>query len=74
MTSEKELEELLVRFENFQCQETFHDTSIYLVYMQAFNYYVATHENVQHDKAVSFANFVAGYLRAGIDSKQADFL
>jgi hypothetical protein len=35
--------------------------------VRSFDYYVATHENAQHDKGVSFANFVAGYLRAKID-------
>lgn len=63
MVSEEKLEELLTLFENFQCQETFHDTDIHVAYLRAFDYYVATHERVQHDKGVSFANFVAGYLK-----------
>jgi hypothetical protein len=67
--TEKELEDLLTRFENFQCQETFHDTDTYIFYLRAFDYYVSTHENVQHDKGVSFANFVAGYLIAKSDGK-----
>jgi hypothetical protein len=67
MMPEGELEELLERFENFQSQETFHDATIYAVFLRAFDYYAATHEKVQQDKAVSFANFVAGYLRAKLD-------
>jgi hypothetical protein len=73
-SSEEELEKLLTRFENFQCQETFHDTDIYVNYLHAFDYYVATHEKVQHDKGVSFANFVAGYLKAKFDAEQGILL
>lgn len=72
--AKEEIEELLTRFENFQSQETFHDADIHSVYLRAFDYYVATHERVQHDKGVSFANFVAGYLRAKLDAKQGILL
>jgi hypothetical protein len=75
MTPEEEkFEKLLEEFEDFQCQETSHDADIYTVYLRAFDYYVTTHEKVQHDKGVSFANFVAGYLKAKIDAKQGDLL
>lgn len=74
MISEEELEELLIRFENFQSQETFNDADIHIVYLRAFDYYVAAHEKVQHDKGVSFANFVAGYLKAKLDAKQGNIL
>lgn len=74
MTSEKKLEELLARFEDFQCQETYHDADIYAVYLRAFDYYVVTHERAQHDKGVSFAHFVAGYLKAKFDMKQGGLL
>jgi hypothetical protein len=71
---EKELEELLTRFENFQHQETFLDADIHTIYLRAFDYYIATHEKGQHDKGISFANFVAGYLRAKIDGEQSNLL
>jgi hypothetical protein len=71
---EEELEEFLKRFESFQCQETFHDSGIHTVYLRAFDYYVATHEKVQHDKGVSFANFVAGYLKAKLDAEHNNLL
>jgi hypothetical protein len=69
MVGETELEELLMKFENFQCLETFRDVDIYTVYLRSFDYYVDTHEKVQHDKGISFANFVAGYLKAKLDAK-----
>jgi hypothetical protein len=74
MTSEEYLEELLIRFENFRCLETSCDEVIYTVYLRAFDYYVATHEKVQQDKAVSFASFVAGYLKAKSDVEQGVLL
>jgi hypothetical protein len=74
MTSEKEIEELLTKFENFQSQETFHDADIYSLYLRAFDYYIATHERVQQDKGVSFANFAAGYLRAKFDAEHNNLL
>lgn len=70
MITEVEIEDLLTRFENFQCQETFHDKDIYEVYLRSFNYYVATHERGQYDKGLSFANFVVGYLKAKLDFDQ----
>jgi hypothetical protein len=69
MISEEELEKFLTRFEDFQCQETLHDADVYTVYLQSFDYYVSTHEKAQHDKGVSFANFVVGYLKAKLDAK-----
>jgi hypothetical protein len=74
ISSEEKLEELLTRFENFQCQKTFRDTDIYVVYLRAFDYYTATHERAQHDKGVSFANFAAGYLKAKFDAEQGELL
>jgi hypothetical protein len=74
MIAEEKFEELLTRFDNFQYQRTFHDEDIHIVYLQAFDYYVATHEKVQHDKGVSFANFVAGYLKAKLDAEQDNLL
>jgi hypothetical protein len=74
MAGEIELEELLTRFEEFQCQETFHDADIHTVYLRAFDYYIATHEKVQHDKGVSFANFVAGYLKSEQDAGRDGFI
>jgi hypothetical protein len=50
--------------------ETACDEDIYAVYLQAFDYYVATHEKIQQDKAASFANFVTGYLKARFDAEQ----
>jgi hypothetical protein len=74
MTS-KELEGLLSRFENFQCQEMFHDADISIIRSQAYNYYIAQ-EKVQYSagNSFAFANFVAGYLRAKIDAEQGNLL
>jgi hypothetical protein len=74
MPTETELEELLTRFENFQHLEMLLDVDLHTIFLRSFDYYVTTHEKGQHDKAVSFANFVVGYLKAKADAKQGFLL
>jgi ADP-dependent phosphofructokinase/glucokinase len=74
----EEFKELLDRFEEVNCQSTVDDVDISLIHSRAYNYYM-THKGAtsfveNFGKALAFANFVAGYLKAKIDAKRGNLL
>jgi hypothetical protein len=70
MTSE-EMKELIIKFEDFLCQKTFHETEIYVNSLKACNYYRVCHREDSGKSDMLFA-FIAGYLSAELDAKRSN--
>jgi hypothetical protein len=66
----EEMKKLIIKFEDFLCQKTFHETEIHVRVLRAYDYYMACHKEDCREGGVPFANFVAGYLSAELDAKR----
>jgi hypothetical protein len=67
----EEMKKLMIKFEDFLCQKTFHETGIYVNALNAGNYYRVCRREDPGKSNMLFA-FVAGYLTAEFDAKRIE--
>jgi hypothetical protein len=70
MNMEEQLEKLLIKFNEFRCQKTFHDSETFVYARKAYDYCMTRNNGSHSGNSLAFANFTAGYLKAAFDAER----